>query len=122
MQTENLKSLRELRAQEKAIKASIETVKPLAIEEAKALAPEGGKFSLEGIGEFVLDKDPVLNISTSTSEEAVEYRKLANEQKKLKEKVSGLTKKMRGFYDAFKAKFAHKATKFTYTLKCVGLD
>ena len=58
MQTENLKELRELRAQEKAIKASIETVKPLAIEEAKALAPAGGKFPVEGVGEFVLDINP----------------------------------------------------------------
>ena len=51
MNTENLKLLRELRTQEKAIKAQIDIVKPLAIEEAKNLAPEdGGKFSIDGVG------------------------------------------------------------------------
>ena len=134
MQTENLKSLRELRAQEKAIKARIETVKPLAIEEAKALAPEGGKFPVEGIGEFVLDINPVLekdpkdenytgpDILTSTAPEAVDYRKSLKEKKSFQAKASALTSTVKGFYDAFRKKFAHKATKFTYTLKCVGLD
>ena len=134
MQTENLKSLRELRAQEKAIKASIETVKPLAIEEAKALAPEGGKFPVEGIGEFVLDINPVLekdpkdenytgpDILTSTAESAVNYRKYLKEKAGYQAKASGLTKTIRGFYDAFRQKFGHRATKFNYTLKCVGLD
>jgi len=133
-QSKNLKSLRELRAQEKAIKASIETVKPLAIEEAKALAPDGGKFPVEGVGEFILDKNPVLendpedkdytgpNILTSTAKEAVEYRKISREKAGYQSKASCLTKTIKGFYDAFKAKFAHKATKFNYTLKCVGLD
>ena len=134
MTTENLKSLRELRAQEKAIKASIETVKPLAIEEAIALCPEGGKFPVEGVGEFVLDKNPVLekdpkdenytgpDILTSTAPEAVSYRKYSRIQGAYKSKASGLTKTIKGFYDAFKAKFAHKATKFNYNIKCVGLD
>ena len=135
METNNLKELRELRTQEKAIKARIETVKPLAIEEAKALAPEGGgKFPVEGVGEFILDINPILekdpenendtapDIRTSTSEEAVAYRKLFKEQAGYKAKASALTKTIRGFYDAFKAKFGHRATRFTYTLKCVGLD
>ena len=135
METNNLKELRELRAQEKAIKARIETVKPLAIEEAIALAPEGGgKFPVEGIGEFVLDVNPVLekdpkdkdytgpDILTSTAPEAVSYRKFSKEKQSLQSKASGLTKTIKGFYDAFKAKFAYKATRFTYTLKCVDLD
>ena len=122
MQTTNLQSLRYLRIQEKAIKARIESVKPLAIEEAKALQPDGGKFTIDGIGDFVLDKDPVLNIEKSTSEEAIEYRKLGREQKIYKGKSAELTRKMKGFYDAFKKKFARKATEFIYTLKCVGLD
>ena len=134
MKTENLIKLRELRTQEKAIKASIDDIKPLAIEEAKALCPDGGKFPVEGIGEFVLDINPVLeknpddenytgpDILTSTAPEAVSYRKFSKEKKSLQSKASGLTKTIKGFYDAFKAKFAHKATRFTYTLKCVGLD
>lgn len=126
--------MRELRAQEKAIKARIETVKPLAIEEAKALAPDGGKFPVEGVGEFILDVNPVLekdpkdenytgpDILTSTAESAVNYRKYLKEKAGYQAKASGLTKTIRGFYDAFRQKFGHRATKFNYTLKCVGLD
>ena len=135
METNNLKEMRELRAQEKAIKARIETVKPLAIEEAIALAPEGGgKFPVEGVGEFILDVNPVLekdpkdenytgpDILTSTAESAVNYRKYLKEKAGYQAKASGLTKTIRGFYDAFRQKFGHRATKFNYTLKCVGLD
>ena len=134
MQTENLKLLRELRTQEKALKASIESIKPFAIAEALALCPDGGKFPVEGVGDFVLDKDPVLekdpddkdytgpDILTSTVPEAVSYRRFLREQNAYKKQAGGLTKTIKGFYDAFKAKFAHKATKFTYTLKCLGID
>ena len=129
MQTENLKSLRELRIQEKAIKARIETIMPAAQEEAITLQPDGGKFSVDGVGDFILDVNPVLendpndkdytgpNILTSTAPEAVSYRKFSKEKGQYQAKASGLTKTIKGFYDAFKAKFAHKATRFTYTLK-----
>ena len=134
MQNDNLKELRELRAQEKAIKARMETIKPLAIEEAKLLAPNGGKFPVEGVGEFILDINPVLekdpnnpndtapDILTSKAEEAVAYRKFLKEQATYKAKALALTKTIKGFYDAFRQKFAHRATRFTYTLKCVGID
>lgn len=135
MQTENLKKMRELRIQEKAIKAAIETVKPLAIEEAKQLAPEdGGKFNIEGVGDFILDVNPILekdpenkndtapDIFTSRDESAVAYRKNLKEQNGYKAQASALTKTIKGFYDAFKTKFGHRATRHTYTLKCVGLD
>lgn len=131
---QHLSELRTLRAQEKAIKARIETLKPLAIEEAKTLAPEGGKFALEGVGEFILDINPIMekdplnpndtapDIKTSTAEEAVAYRRLLKEQTAYKAKASALTKTIKGFYDAFRQKFAHRATRFSFTLKCVGLD
>ena len=134
MKTENLKKLRELRTQEKAIKAGIETVKPLAEEEAKLIAPEGGKFSVEGVGEFVLDVNPILekdpenpndtapDIHTSRDENAINYRKNLKEQNGYKAQASALTKSIKGFYDAFKAKFGHRATRHTYTLKCIGLE
>jgi len=134
MQTTNLKKLRELRTQEKAIKASIETVKPLAEEEAKLIAPEGGKFTVEGIGDFVLDVNPILekdpenpndtapDIHTSRDENAVNYRKNLKEQNGYKAQASALTKTIKGYYEAFKTKFGHRATRHTYTLKCIGLD
>ena len=122
MQTENLKLLRELRTQEKAIKAEITRVKPLAEEEAKIIQPDGGKFTIDGIGDFVLDKDPVLNIEKSTSEEAIEYRKKEKERDGYRRLASDLTTKMSGLLKAFKRKYAKKAKDFTYNLKCVGLD
>ena len=134
METKNLTLLRSLRTQEKALKAQLDIVKPLAIEEAKLLAPEGGKFPVEGVGEFILDVNPVLekdpknpndtapDIHTSRDENAVSYRKFLKEQAGYKAQASALTKTIKGFYDAFKTKFAHRATRHTYTLKCVGLD
>ena len=82
METKNLK---ELRAQEKATKARIIIVKPFAIEEAKILKPNGGKFTVEGVGDFILDKDPILDIETSRAHEAVQYRRLERKQLKLKD-------------------------------------
>ena len=137
MQTENLEKLRELRAQEKAVKASIESIKPLAIEEAKALCPDGGKFEVDGVGEFILDINPVLekdpkdkdfdqytgpNILTSRDEDALAYRQNLRQQKVYKTQASALTKTIKGFYDAFRAKFARKATSHNYTIKVVGVE
>ena len=135
MNTENLKLLRELRMQEKALKAQIDIVKPLAIEEAKKLAPEdGGKFTVDGVGEFVLDVNPILekdpenpndtapDIFTSRDENAIAYRKNLKEQNGFKAQAAALTKTIKGFYDAFKTKFAHRATRFDYTLKCIGIE
>ena len=66
--TENIELLRSLRIQEKAIKADIARVKPLAEDEAKLIQPDGGKFTIDGIGDFVLDKDPIsTKIRSSTS-------------------------------------------------------
>ena len=138
METTNLKQLRELRAQEKAIKARIDEISTAATNEAVAiLAAKGlekGKFALDGIGDFVLDKEPILekdpenpndsapDIRTSRDENAVNYRKHLKEQKGYKAQAASLTKTIKGFYDAFKAKFGHRATRFNYTLKCLGLD
>ena len=49
-----LKELRELRAQEKAIKARIDEVSEEATKEALEIAPEGGEFEVEGVGTFQL--------------------------------------------------------------------
>lgn len=133
--TENLKALRELRAQEKAIKADIDTVLPFAKEEAKIITDcQSGKFAVAGVGEFVLDVNPILekdpdnpddtapDIRTSRDESALAYRKTLKEQNGYKAQAAALTKTVKGFYDAFRAKFGHRATRHTYTLKCLGLD
>ena len=135
MKTENLKKLRELRMEEKAVKAAIDQVLPLAKNEAIIItANQGGKFTVEGIGDFVLDVNPILekdpenpndtapDIHTSRDENAINYRKNLKEQNGYKAQASALTKTIKGYYEAFKTKFGHRATRHTYTLKCIGLD
>ena len=128
MKTENLKLLRELRAQEKAIKAQIDIVKPLAIEEAKKLAPEdGGKFSIDGVGEFILDVVPVYDLSDYRrykEDEAKEWRSNRREQRSARTMASSFTASMRTLMNNFIK--LYRATKepdsIDYNLKCVGLD
>ena len=122
MENVNLTELRALRAQEKATKARITIVKPLAINEAKILKPDGGKFTVKGVGDFVLDKDPILDIDTSRAKEAVAYRRLERKQLQLKAQSAQLTRQMKGFYDAFKEKYAAKAKDFNWNIKCQGID
>jgi len=135
LSTTNLAALRDLRIQEKAIKAQIETVLPLAKEEAILItANQGGKFTVDGVGDFTLDVVPILvkdpdnendtapDIFTSRDESAVNYRKKLKEQNGYKAQASALTKTIKGFYETFRTKFAHRATRFDYTIKCLGLD
>ena len=48
MKADKLKELRELRNQEKAIKARIDEISDEATQEAVAIAPDGGEFEVEG--------------------------------------------------------------------------
>ena len=128
MKTENLKLLRELRIQEKALKAEIERVKPLAIEEAKNLAPEdGGKFSIDGVGEFVLDVVPVYDLADYRrykEEEAKQWRCNRREQRAARTMASSYTASMRTQMNNFIKRY--RATKepdsIDYSIKCVGLE
>ena len=128
MKTENLAALRELRIQEKAIKAQIDIVKPLAIEEAKNLAPkDGGKFSIDGVGEFVLDVVPVYDLADYRrykEEEAKEWRCNRREQRAARTMASSYTASMRTQMNNFIK--LYRATKepdsIDYSIKCVGLE
>ena len=128
MQTENLKALRELRTQEKAIKAQIDIVLPLAKEEAICItANQGGKFSVDGIGEFVLDVVPVYDLADYRrykEEEAKEWRCNRREQRAARTMASSFTASMRTLMNNFIKRY--RATKepdsIDYSLKCVGLD
>lgn len=117
----NLKELRELRTQEKTIKSRIESTMPLAVEEAKPLCPDGGKFTVDGVGDFVLDKEPVTNILTGHSPEAVAYRQLIKQRAKYRREAAKLTTRMKGIYDTYKTNKKY-ITSYTYGLKCLGLD
>ena len=127
MQTENLKALRELRMQEKAIKAQIDIVKPLAIEEAKLIAPEGGKFPIEGVGDFVLDVVPIYDLSDYRrykEDEAKEWRSDKREQRIARTMASSYTASMRTQMDRFIRLYGDTKTpdSIDLTLKCLGLD
>ena len=122
MQTNNLQELRSLRIQEKAIKARIETIMPAAQEEAVALQPDGGKFSVENVGDFILDKEGVIdmvgNPKRYTMPEAVEYRQKDAEQKVLKAQSSAITKLLKTIKDIFlKTHPGWVPDRYVYTLK-----
>ena len=108
--TENLAALRDLRTQEKAIKAQIDSISDAATSEAVAiLADKGltkGEFDVPGIGTFQLQRTDVIDMSNYNrykGEDAIRWRK-KNEQKTQSSKYqTALTKEMKGITDAFAA-------------------
>ena len=67
MNTTNLKELRELRNQEKAIKARIDEISDKATEEAVAILAEKGlekgEFEVEGVGKFQLQRTEIFDFA-----------------------------------------------------------
>ena len=67
MNTTNLKELRELRNQEKAIKARIDEISTEATNEAVAIlaekGQEKGEFEVEGVGKFQLQRTEVFDFA-----------------------------------------------------------
>ena len=108
--TENLAALRDLRTQEKAIKAQIDSISDAATSEAVAiLAAKGqdrGEFDVPGIGTFQLQRTDVIDMSNYNrykGKDAIRWRK-KNEQKNQSSKYqTALTKEMKGITDAFVA-------------------
>jgi hypothetical protein len=106
METKNLKELRELRAQEKAIKARIDEISGEAAKEALEIAPEGGEFEVEGVGTFQLQLTEVFDFSNHhryKGEDAVRWREKKAAQDQAKKYSAALTKEMKGIVDAFVA-------------------
>ena len=107
MQTENLKALRELRIQEKAIKASIDSISDAATQEAvDILAAQGkdrGEFEIDG-QKFQLQRTEVFDLTDHKKykgEEAVNWRAKAKEKLRLQNLVKGCTASMAGFLKTF---------------------
>lgn len=107
MKTENLEQLRELRTQEKAIKAQIDTIMPEAVKEALAiLAAQGlpkGEFEVDG-QKFQLQRTDVFDLSDYNKykgEEAVNWRKEAKKKIKAQNLVKACTATMAGFLKTF---------------------
>ena len=106
--TENLKLLRSLRTQEKAIKARIDEISPLAADEAVAiLAEQGldrGEFDVDGVGTFQLQRTDVFNLADYNKykqEQAVKWRENAKEKVKEQNLVKARTAIMNGYVKTF---------------------
>ena len=105
MEYSNLKSLRELRNTIKACEARINEISDAATEEALALVPDGGEFTVEG-HTFQLQKTDVIDMSNYNrykGEDAVRWRQKKAAQDQAKKYSSALTKEMKGIIEAFVA-------------------
>ena len=130
LSTTNLKLLRSLRTQEKALKARIDEISPLAADEAVAiLAEQGldrGEFEVEGVGTFQLQRTDVIdmtNYNRYKGEDAIRWRQ-KNEQKEQSRKYqAALTREMKGITDAFVATHPDwTPDEIKLTVKVIGLD
>ena len=108
MKTDNLKELRELRNQEKAIKARIDEISGKATEEAVAILAEKGlekgEFEVEGVGKFQLQRTESFDFSDYRrypQEQAVKWRENAKEKLKEQNLVKARTAVMNGYVKTF---------------------
>ena len=108
LSTTNLTLLHELRAQEKALKARIESVSDDATTEAVAfLAAKGlekGEFSIPGVGTFQLQRTDVFDFADYNKykqEQAVKWRENAKEKVKEQNLVKARTALMNGYVKTF---------------------
>ena len=115
MQTNNLAALRELRIQEKAIKAQIDEISTAATEEAVAiLAAQGlekGEFEIEGVGTFQLQRTEVFKFADYhkyPQEQAVKWRENAKERVQEQNQVKARTAVMAGYVETFKKLYPDK--------------
>ena len=113
--TENLAALRELRTQEKAIKARIDEISTEATNEAVAiLAAKGlekGEFEVEGVGKFQLQRTEVFDFADYNKykqEQAVKWRENAREKVKEQNCVKARTAVMAGYVETFKQLYPDK--------------
>jgi len=108
MKTENLKLLRELRMQEKAVKARIDEISDAATEEAVAILAEKGlvkgEFTIPGVGTFQLQRTEVFDFADYhkyQQEQAVKWRENAREKIKEQNSVKARTALMAGYVKTF---------------------
>ena len=130
MDTTNLKLLRDLRTQEKALKAQIDKISDAATEEAVAiLAAKGlvkGEFEVEGVGTFQLQRTDIFNLADYNKykgEEAVNWRMEAKKKIKAQNAAKACTASMAGFLKTFVELNPDKEPdEIKLTLKCINLD
>ena len=130
LSTTNLAALHDLRTQEKALKARIDSILADATNEAVAiLAEQGldrGEFDIEGIGNFQLQRTDIFNLSDYNkykSEEAVNWRAKAKEKLRLQNSAKACTASMAGFLKTFVELNPDKEPdEIKLTLKCIGIE
>ena len=108
MTTDHLKELRELRNQEKTIKARIDEISGKATDEAVAiLVAQGeikGEFEVDGVGRFQLQRTESFDFSDYRrypQEQAVKWRENAKEKTKEQNLVKARTAVMAGYVKTF---------------------
>ena len=108
LKTENLAALRELRIQEKTIKARIDAISDDAEQEAIAiLAAEGrekGEFEIPNVGKFQLQRTNVFDFADYNKykqQQAVLWRENAKEKIKEQNLVKARTAIMNGYMKTF---------------------
>ncbi len=108
MKADKLKELRELRNQEKAIKARIDEISTEATNEAVViLAAQGeikGEFEVDGIGKFQLQRTESFDFADYRrypQEQAVKWRENAKEKTKEQNLVKARTAVMNGYVKTF---------------------
>ena len=106
--TKNLAALRDLRTQEKALKARIDEISGKATEEAVAIlaekGQEKGEFEVEGVGKFQLQRTEVFDFADYhkyQQEQAVKWRENAKEKVKEQNLVKARTAVMAGYVKTF---------------------
>ena len=106
--TKNLAALRDLRTQEKALKARIDEISGKATEEAVAIlaekGQEKGEFEVKGVGKFQLQRTEVFDFADYhkyQQEQAVKWRENAKEKVKEQNLVKARTAVMAGYVKTF---------------------
>ena len=127
MQYPNLKLLRELRTQEKALKARIDDILSEAADEAvEILAAKGldrGEFTVPGLGTYQLQRTEVIDMTDYNrykGEDAKRWRQKKAAQDQSKKYTSALTREMKGIVEAFVAQHPEwEPDDVKLTVKCL---
>lgn len=90
MNNENLIKLRSLRDEEKALKRVINETKEEAIAEAFLHVPNGGTFTIEGVGKYTLKLNPTIDLTEETGKFARAWQKKHAQKDSLQEQIDAL--------------------------------
>ncbi len=122
-----LQELRELRTQEKALKARIDEILSEAADEAvEILAEKGldrGEFTVPGLGTYQLQRTEVIDMTDYNrykGEDAKRWRQKKAAQDQSKKYTSALTREMKGIVEAFVAQHPEwEPDDVKLTVKCL---